>query len=215
MVNPAQEGQSCEDKYKVVDGSQECGNTRSDPPAGQDDQEQQPLDGDPVDNVSEQSPQQMKGLEEVDQSATPGLNPISLKNQAAKNSDVTLATPLLANNDTNAAGENTNYSASDAAEGSSSTETSSGGCAVRPAVPSLGSEKKHTVSGSHCYKMHMRYAMNYPCLRFPQLDVDDGHDTCPSYPGTEPCLNKGSTDPFGSFYLDYVSDSQLSTIPLM
>lgn len=149
VVDSALEEQSCEDKDGVVDGPQKCGDTRSDPPAGQDDQKQQQLDGNSVENVSEEPPQQMEGAEDVDQSPATVLNSISLKNQAAENSDVTKATPLLANSDTNTAAENSNHPACDAAEGSSPTETSSGGCAVGPAAPSLGSEKKDTVSGSY------------------------------------------------------------------
>lgn len=49
----------------------------------------------------------------------------------------------------------------------------------------------------------MQFVTNDPRLCFPQLDVDDDQGRI-----------KGSTDPFGPGYLDYVSDSQLNTIPL-
>lgn len=141
VVGPAQEGQSCKDKDGVVDSPQECGDTRSDQGAGQEDQEQQQLDGDPVEHLSAEPPQQTRGVEAVDHSPTTGLNSISLENQAAEDSDAAKITPLLASCDTNVAG--------DAGEGSSWAETSSGGCAVGPAAPSLGSEKKESVSTSH------------------------------------------------------------------
>lgn len=141
VVGPAQEGQSYKVKDGVVDSPRDCGDTRSDQGAGQEDQEQQQLDGDPGEHLSAEPPQQMRGVEAVDQSPTTGLNSISLENQAAENRDAAKTTPLLASGDTNAAG--------DAGEGSSWAETSSGSCAVGPAAPSLGSEKKDTVSRSH------------------------------------------------------------------
>lgn len=145
VVGPALEGQSCKDG--VIDSPHESGDTRSDPRTGQKDQEQQPLEVDPqVQYLSKDAPQQMKVVEDVDPSPSAGLNSISLKNQAAENSDATKTTPLLASSDANAAGENSNHLACDAVEGSSSAETSSEGCAIGPAAPSLGPEKKDTVS---------------------------------------------------------------------
>lgn len=52
-------------------------------------------------------------------------------------------------------------------------------------------------------EMHMQHVINDPCLCFRQLGFDDDQGRI-----------KGSTDPFGPDYLDYVSDSQLNTIPL-
>lgn len=149
VVDASLQEQSCEDKDGVVDGPQVSGHPRSDPTAGQENQEQQQLDKDPVDNVSEEPLQQMEAAVDVDQGPITGLNSISLKNQAAEKSDMTKATPLLANSDTNATAENSNHSVCDAAKGSSSAEAISEGCTVSPAVPSFGSEKKGTVSGSH------------------------------------------------------------------
>lgn len=149
MFGPAQEDQNCKVKDGVVDGPQESFDTGSDPRAGLEDQEQQQLDGNPAENVSEELPQQMKDVEDVDQSPSTGLNSITLKNRAVENSDATKAAPLLVSTDTNVAGENSTHLACDAGEGSSSAETSSGGCAIGPVPPSLGSKKKDTVSGSH------------------------------------------------------------------
>lgn len=146
MVDPAQEDLSCKDKEGVVHGPQESVGTRSDLRAGQKNQEQPQLGEDPVQNLKEPS-QQLKNVEDVEQSPSACLNSTSLKNQAAKNSDATKATPLLANADTNAAGENRNHWSCDAGEGSSSGKTSSDGCAIGSAVPSLGSGKKDIVSG--------------------------------------------------------------------
>lgn len=149
MFGPAQEGQSCKDKDGVVDGPQESGDTRSDPRAEQEDQEPQQLDGDPVENLPKEPPQQMKGVEDADQSPSSGLNSTALKNQAPENRDATKATPPVASGDTNTAGETSSHLACDAGRRSSSAETSSGVCAVGPAAPSLGSEKKDTVSEGH------------------------------------------------------------------
>lgn len=149
VFGPAKEDQSCKDNDGVVGGPQESGDTRSDLRSGQEDQEQQQLDGNPVKNLSEEPPQQMKGAEDVDQSPSTGPNLITLKNQAAESSNATKTTPLLVSSDTDVTGENSNHLARDAGEGSSSAETSSRGCAIGPAASSLGSEKKDTVSGSH------------------------------------------------------------------
>lgn len=149
VVDASLQEQSCEDKDGVVDGPPVSGHTRSDPPAGQESQEKQQLDRDPVDNVSEEPLPQMEAAVDADQGPVTGLNSISLKNQEAEKSDITKATPLLANSDTNATAENGNHSVCDAAKGCSSAEARAEGCAVSPAVLSFGSEKKGTVSGSH------------------------------------------------------------------
>lgn len=132
MADQAQEELSCENKDRVV--PQDCGVTRSDRAAVQEDQEQQHLDQGTASNVSEEPAQQ---IEDVDQRPATCLDSISLKNRAAENCDITVVMPQLASSDTSAADDNGKHSAWESA---SSAET----C---PAVPPRGPERKDTVSG--------------------------------------------------------------------
>lgn len=96
-----------------------------------------------------QEGQRCKDQEEGVDSPQESEDTRSLKNQAAENSDATETTPPMVSTDTNVEGESSSHLACDAGEGSSSAESSSEGCPIGPAAPSLGADKKDTVSTSH------------------------------------------------------------------
>lgn len=175
-------------------------------------------DGQKVENVAEIPLQQVEdrddGLAVVDQSPAISFYPSLSQKQAAENGDVTTSTLLLEDSEISTRDENSNHLACDTGEGASSAETSPGGCTYVPAAPSCGSKREDTVSGSQSPEMHRRQT-NKRLFCFPQCDPDDDPGACPFALNTVPCQTRGTKDRFGTVDLDYVSDSQLNTIPLM
>ncbi|XP_051241096.1 uncharacterized protein LOC127354861 isoform X2 [Dicentrarchus labrax] len=196
---------SCE-----AEGGTVPGDTKSDPPAEEvllgNDEQQEIQQGGAAEIVAEKPQEQTKegeyGSAVVVQSPAISFYSNPTQSEGAENQDEIQAAPLHVNNVTRTRDEKKEELTDDAGDGNraeaaaSSTDTRSGllncgsGELCKAAVTPSGSERKDS---KWC-------------------DPDD--EPGPSTLNTEHPQTVDTPDPFGSGYLDYVSDSQLNTISL-
>ncbi|XP_028446487.1 uncharacterized protein LOC114563802 isoform X1 [Perca flavescens] len=189
-------GKSCEVEGGIVPDPEQTGDTKSDPPAEDEllgNQEQQELEGRTAEIVAEKPQEQIKDGEDgsalVNQSPAFTFDSNPTENEETENWDAIKAALLQVNGATRAKDEKKEELTADAGDSDGpeavalSTDTRS---AEFTAVELC--EAAVTPSGSG------------------RKDTGD----CDDKP--EPPQTRDTADPFGSGYLDYVSDSQLNTI---
>ncbi|KAI3352889.1 hypothetical protein L3Q82_019463, partial [Scortum barcoo] len=199
-------GKSREAEGGIVPDLEQTGDIESDPPAGEEEGEQQEVEGHPADIVTKEPQEQMEDVSAiVDQSpaitfyADP--NPIihTHQNQEAGDRGENAADLLQGNSVTKTRVEELTGDTGDgvgAEAGASSTDAWSGGFngvsleLCEAAVTPTGSERKDS------------------------CDPDGEPGAGPSTLNAKHLQTSDTSDPFGSEYLDYVSDSQLNTITL-
>ncbi|KAK5899783.1 hypothetical protein CesoFtcFv8_009218 [Champsocephalus esox] len=202
-------GESCEVEGVIAPGAEQTADTKSDPPPTEEEELlENPDQQEPEDSAAEipaENPQEpiedgedgSAAAEDQSPAITFYSNPT--QNEETENGDAMEAAVLQVNSDTRTSEkkEELTGGAGDGAEaGASPTDPQSGGSNTvklcEAAAPPSGSERKDSVSdGTTC-------------------DGDKEH----SAGSTEPLQTWDTTDPFGSGYLDYVTDSQLNTISL-
>ncbi|XP_037620271.1 chromatin assembly factor 1 subunit A-A-like isoform X1 [Sebastes umbrosus] len=200
-------GKSCEVEGGIVPGPEQTDDTKSDPPAQEEllgNQEQQECEGGTAEIVAEKPQEQMRGGEDgsaaVDQSPAITFYSHLTKNEETENQDAIEAVLPQVNSVTGTRDEKKEELTGDAADedgaqaGASSTDTRSEEFNAvelcKAAATPGGSERKDS------------------------CDSDGEPGAGPSTVHAEPPHTSDTTDPFGSGYLDYVSDSQLNTIVL-
>ncbi|XP_075946581.1 uncharacterized protein LOC142948437 [Anarhichas minor] len=200
-------GTSCEVEADIGPGPEQSGDTKSDLPAEEEEEEllgnqvQQEREGGTAEIVAEKPQEQIKdggdGSAAVDQSPAITFSSNTTQSEETEKRDAMEAAPLQVSGVTRTREEELTGDAEDddgAEAGASSTHTQSGGVSAvqhgEAAVTPGGPVKKDS------------------------WDSDGEPGAGPSTVNAEPPQRKNTTDPFGSGYLDYVSDSQLNTIIL-
>ncbi|XP_033949733.1 uncharacterized protein [Pseudochaenichthys georgianus] len=204
-------GESCEVEGVIAPGAGQTADTKSDPPPTEEEKEellenpdQQEPEGSAAEIPAENPQEPIEDGEDgsaaaEDQSPAITFYSNPTQNEETEKRDAMEAAVLQVNSDTRTSEkkEELTGGAGDGAEaGASPTDPQSGGSNTvklcEAAAPPSGSERKDSVSdGTTC-------------------DGDKEH----SAGSTEPLQTWDTTDPFGSGYLDYVTDSQLNTISL-
>ncbi|XP_034388049.1 uncharacterized protein LOC117730437 [Cyclopterus lumpus] len=197
---------SCEVEGGIGPGPEQTGDTKSDLPAGEEEedmlgnQDQQEHEGGTAEIVAENFQEQMQDREDRSaavQSPAITCSSHTTQREETENWDAIEAASLQVSSVTRTREEELTGDAGDdgvAEAGASSTHTQSGGPKAVQHCEAAG-----TPSGSE---------MKDNC------DSDGEPGAGPSSVNSEPPLTRDTTDPFGSGSLDYVSDSQLNTIIL-
>ncbi|KAF3844044.1 hypothetical protein F7725_016092 [Dissostichus mawsoni] len=202
-------GESCEVEGVMAPGPEQTADTKSDPPPTEEEKEellenpdQQEPEGSAAEIPAEKPQEPIEDGEDgsaaaEDQSPAITLYSNSTQNEETENGDAMEAAVLQVNSDTRTS-EKKEELTGGAGDGVEEDPQSGGSNTVKlceaAALPS-GSERKDSVSdGTKC-------------------DGDKEH-SAGSTSNAEPLQTWDTTDPFGSGYLDYVTDSQLNSISL-
>ncbi|XP_078133611.1 uncharacterized protein LOC144535167 [Sander vitreus] len=188
-------GKSCEVEGGIVPDPEQSGDTKSDPPAEEEllgNQEQQELEGRTAEIVAEKPQEQIKDGEDgsalVDQSPAFTFDSNPTQNEETENRDAIKAALPQVNSATRAKDEKKEELTADAGD--------SDGPKADTSFTDTRSAEFNTVELCEA------------------AVTPSGSERKDSGDCDEPPQTRNTADPFGSGYLDYVSDSQLNTIVL-
>ncbi|KAL3067279.1 hypothetical protein OYC64_017083 [Pagothenia borchgrevinki] len=209
-------GESCEVEGVIAPGPEQTADTKSDPPPTEEEKEellenpdQQEPEGSAAEIPAEKPQEPIEDGEDGsaaagDQSPAITLYSNPTQNEETENGDAMEAAVLQVNSDTRTSEkkEELTGGAGDGAEDGAGDGAEAG---ALPTDPQSG--------GSNTVKLCEAAALPSGSERKDSCDGDKEH-SAGSTSNAEPLQTWDTTDPFGSGYLDYVTDSQLNTISL-